>query len=57
MSVLTTAGKNGPPKKVWTFNLLLEQTCRKDEVRPRTGMRLIEFKKEEQRAVRCDPNS
>jgi flagellar biosynthesis chaperone FliJ len=44
-------------KKVRAFNLPLEQTCRKDWVRPRISKRWFEVMKEKQRAERCDQNN
>ena len=49
--------KIGLSKKVRAFNLPLEQTCRRDAVRPLTAKRFFEVMKEEQRADRCDQNS
>ena len=56
-NLLSSASKIGPSKKVRAFNLPLEKTCRKDEVRPRTGKWLFEVMKEKQRAERCDRNN
>lgn len=56
-NLLSTATKIGPRKKVRAFNLPLEETCRKEGLRPRNGKWLFEVMKWKQRAERCDKNS